>query len=451
MEGYKIEEFFKDKKITLMGLGLLGRGVGDAEFLAQFGADVLVTDLKTEEELAESVSRLKKYPNIKFKLGEHNINDFTNCDMVIKSAGVPLNSLYIEKAKEAGVPVEMSTALFVRLSGVKTVGVTGTRGKSTTTHLIYEILKEAEEDVILGGNVQGISTLSMLPNVNKNTIAILELDSWQLQGFGESEISPSISVFTNFYPDHLNYYDTIGLYFADKANVFKYQKEGDVLIIGEQVTREIKERGYTPPSKVIEVEAVDIVEKANLKIKGNHNKKNANFAACAVEALGIKEDIIESVLEKFEGVEGRMQKIDEIKGHEIYNDTTSTTPEALSVALETLSKDRKIVLIAGGYDKGLDMQKAASAINKYCSFVSFLRGTGTERFLNEYKIEVSFKVFDNLEETLDKAIKEAQKNEPIILSPGFASFGIFKNEFDRGEKFKKLVEAAKNSGIFNNE
>src|SRR5262245_18832126 len=134
-------EFFRDKKVTLMGLGLLGRGVGDAEFLAQCGAEVLATDLKKEEELAPSVDYLKKkYSNISFRLGRHVIEDFVNCDMVIKAAGVPLDSEFIAAARQKFIPVYMTGALFAKFAieaGVKLIGVTGTRGKSTITHMIY--------------------------------------------------------------------------------------------------------------------------------------------------------------------------------------------------------------------------------------------------------------------------------------------------------------------------
>lgn len=197
---------FKGKKITLMGLGLLGRGVGDAEFLAECGAELLVTDLKTEEQLAESLERLARFSNITYVLGEHRLEDFQKCDMVLKAAGVPFDSPYIAEAKKNNVRVEMSGALFARLSGIPIIGITGSRGKSTTTQLIYHTLTRATEGgtVHLGGNVRGVSNLQLLKNVEEGDIAVMELDSWQLQGFGEAGISPHISVFTNLLPDHMN-------------------------------------------------------------------------------------------------------------------------------------------------------------------------------------------------------------------------------------------------------
>jgi UDP-N-acetylmuramoylalanine--D-glutamate ligase len=212
------ENYFKNKRITLMGLGLLGRGVGDARFLASLGADLIVTDLKTEAELAPSVDQLKEFSNITFHLGGHRLEDFKDRDLVIKAPNTPLNSPFIAEAKKNNIPVRMSADLFAEFAGVPIIGVTGTRGKSTVSHLIAHILKTAGHSVLLGGNVQGVSNLSLLPQVTSDTTLVLELDSWQLQGFGEAKISPHISVFTTFFPDHMNYYgDDMKRYFADKA------------------------------------------------------------------------------------------------------------------------------------------------------------------------------------------------------------------------------------------
>src|SRR3990167_8471872 len=156
---------FRDKKITVMGLGLLGRGVGDTKYLAECGADLVVTDLKTREHLAESVIQLEHFKNIQFVLGEHRIEDFRDRDLILKAAGVPLDSIYIAEAKKNNIPVRMSADLFAELSGVTCIGVTGTRGKSTVAEMIYEILKTADRKVLLGGNVRGVSNLELLKEV----------------------------------------------------------------------------------------------------------------------------------------------------------------------------------------------------------------------------------------------------------------------------------------------
>ena len=143
MRDEDIKKLFSGKKITLMGLGLLGRGIGDAEFLASAGAELIVTDLKSETELAPSVAQLKNFPNIIYHLGGHQMEDFENRDMILRAPNAPLDSPFIARARECGVPIEMDASLFAKLSGATVVGITGTRGKSTVTHLIYEMAKMA--------------------------------------------------------------------------------------------------------------------------------------------------------------------------------------------------------------------------------------------------------------------------------------------------------------------
>ena len=201
--------YFKGKRVTVMGLGLLG-GVGDIAFLAESGADIIATDLKNEADLKPSLDILRKYPNIRFTLGKHELADFKKRDLVIKAPGCPLDSIYIAEARKQGTEVTMWSALFARFAreaGATIVGVTGTRGKTTVTAMIVAILREAGKSVVEGGNVQGTSVLPQFASVTSSTIAVLELDSWKLQGFGEARISPDIAVFTTFYEDHLNYYN----------------------------------------------------------------------------------------------------------------------------------------------------------------------------------------------------------------------------------------------------
>src|SRR3989338_1175528 len=415
---------FKDKKITVLGLGLLGRGAGDVEFLAKCGAKVLVTDKKSESELAESVNKLKLFPNVTFRLGRHDEKDFTNCDMVIKAAGVPLNSPEIAAARKAGVEVAMSTALFAKYAmeaESKIVGVTGTRGKSTVSHMIYHCLHEAgkhlglnraegavgrtirQRRIVLGGNVRDVSTLAMLPDVEKGDIAVLELDSWQLQGFGDLKISPHVAVFTNLYPDHRDYYPDMETYFLDKANIFKNQsrrqgvgtptsdspvgaggasgKSGDYLFFGSSIAESV--RAEKPSVEAIVPHALPTDWK--LKIIGEHNRQNAALAVAALRALGLSESGIQKGVESFEGLEGRLQFAGTVNGVKIYNDTSATTPEAAIVALRSVGdkQNRKVVLIIGGDEKNLDMSGLIAEIPKWCSKVVLFKERGTERIRDE--------------------------------------------------------------------
>ncbi|MFA6279137.1 MAG: UDP-N-acetylmuramoyl-L-alanine--D-glutamate ligase [Candidatus Paceibacterota bacterium] len=430
--------YFRDKKITVMGLGLLGRGVGDARYLAECGAELIVTDLKTREQLAESVAQLEVFSNITFVLGKHRLEDFNNRDMILKAAGVPLNSVYIAEAEKNNIPVRMSADLFVEISCITCIGVTGTRGKSTVTHMLHAILKAAGRKVLLGGNVRGVSTLSLLNEVTSEHIAVLELDSWQLQGFGEARISPHVAVFTTLYQDHLNYYDKRPeQYLADKANIFLYQKSGDVLVLGKQCAAIIIEK-YADKidSKTIVADELKLPDTWTLKIPGLHNRYDAALALAAARALEIDDEISRKALESFAGVPGRLELVREVYGIKIYNDTTATTPEATLAALYALDPAHT-VLIMGGADKNLDMSALIPQLT-VVKYVALLSGTGTERIRSELPASP---VYDALAPAVADAFAHAESGDTILFSPAFASFGMFKNEFDRGDQFNALVQA----------
>lgn len=428
------KDFFNHKRITLMGLGLLGRGIGDATFLSACGAQLLVTDRKSKEELGPALDELKAYKTITYVLGEHRLEDFKNCDMVIKAAGVPLDSPYVAEARKSGVPVYMTTALFAKFAqevGAMLVGVTGTRGKSTTAHLIHHAIKCAGKRVHLGGNIRGISTLALLPEIQKGDIVVLELDSWQLQGFRDLKISPHIAVFTNLLDDHLDYYNgDLEAYFWDKANIFVYQKSGDRLLVGAQVLSRVQ--ATLPP--VQPMVPPPLPSSLRLKLLGEHNRQNAALAAAALRILGLSEDKITTGLQSFEPIEGRLQHLCNIGEVQVYNDNNATTPDATVAALQAFS-GKKITLIAGGSDKGLALDEMAQAIADSTAIAVLLPGTGTERLkpLLKTYVEVA-----SMEEAVTKGLDAG--NEVLLMSPGFASFGLFKNEYDRSDQFVKAVK-----------
>ena len=421
-------DYFKGKKITLMGLGLLGRGINDAKFLAEMGAELIVTDLKTAEQLETSLKQLKKYSQIKFVLGEHRLEDFKDRDFILRAANVPLDSIHLAEARKNGIPIKMDASWFAELApaGVTLIGITGTRGKSTTTQMIYEILTQGHR-VFLGGNVKGVATLPLLKKVKTGDILVLELDSWQLQGFGEEQISPQIAVFTNFFPDHLNYYKgDMKQYLADKENIFKYQKAGDTLIRGESVEK--------------------LPKSWKLKVLGEHNRVNAACAVAVARALKIPDKMIRKTIENFTGVAGRLELIRTKRGVKYYNDTTATSPEAVIAALEALGDPKKIILIAGGADKNFPEESVANLVNKLLKVkqVILLPGTGTEKVKGQNS---KFEEVRDLAEAVKVAQNKAKTGDTVILSPGFASFGPppggFKNEYDRGAQFNKLIKQLK--------
>ena len=439
-----------------MGLGILGRGLGYTKFLAECGADLIVTDLKTKKQLETSVRALKKLKNITYRLGEHKLEDFKGRDMVIKAAGVPLDSIFIKEAQKNKIPVEMDVSLFAKLAPkVKIVGVTGTRGKSMVTALIYEILKQNEKwlgrNVYIGGNVRGVATLPLLKKVKVNDILVCELDSWQLQGFGDIKISPQISVFTSFMPDHMNYYhNSMEKYFKDKANIFKYHKKNDILIIRPGMKKFINRKKVK--GKLAIVNAKD-TEKLKFSVPGKFQQENL---ACAIEVakqFNISVSKINQALKNFKGLEGRLQYVKTIsKGVKIYNDNNATTPEATIAGIQALSdvgrpfrtsnvrNDKRIILICGGADKKLPLDDFVKVLDKYCKAVIMIPGTGTDKLVSSARVLVYSKYVRDLKEAVKEAVKQSKKGDIILFSPAFASFGQFNNEYERNDLFIKLVK-----------
>ncbi len=423
-----------------MGLGLLGRGVGDARYLASQGAELIITDLKSGEDLATSIEALSAFPNITYVLGEHRLEDFRDRDFILKAAGVPLDSIYIEEARKAGVPIKMSASWFKELSGVPVIGITGTRGKSTVTHMLESILKEAGGNILLGGNVRGVSTLALLEEATPEHTALFELDSWQLQGFGEDRISPELAIFTTFYPDHLSYYKgDIDAYLADKANIFLNQKPEDTLILGEQMALTVidKYEQYIA-SKIVVAGEKTMPDDWYLLVPGAHNRYDAAVALAAARALGVDDAVSKKALESFLGVPGRLELVALKDGVPFYNDTNSTTPEATIVALHALAEEEgaRIILIMGGHDKGLEMKNLVELVGETTKHVVLLAGSGTDRLT---KVLPEAPVYNSLEEAMEDARAHAVSGDIILLSPAFASFGMFKNEYDRGDAFTALV------------
>lgn len=438
-------DYFKGKKITVLGLGLLGRGIGDVAFMAEAGAELIVTDLKSKEELASSLAHLSSYSDITYVLGEHRKEDFENRDFILVGAGVPMDSKYLRYAREANVPLKQSAALFAELSGIPIVGVTGTRGKTTVTQMIHHTLSVATgEPILLGGNIRGVSNLQLLTEVHEGSLCVMELDSWQLQGFGWAGISPQIAVFTNFMEDHMNYYHgDMTAYFLDKANIFKNQEGTGVLVTTPEVFEYAKGKGLTLQQEVILADSSVMPEDCLLAMPGEHNRLNAALAYEALKAISLSDDMIFEGLASFGGVEGRLQYVKSVDNVRIYNDNNATTPAATIAALEALDLGNKnIILIAGGAYKEVDPLPLVASARKHCKSVILIPGTGTDMLINalsEVDDSVQSLVVENLEQAIEEARLVAENGDIILFSPAFASFGVYANEYERNDEFMTLV------------
>ncbi len=456
--------YFTGKKVTVMGLGLLGRGVGDARFLAEAGAMVTVTDMKSTSELASSIAALSDYPNITFVLGEHRTEDFTTADMVLVAAGVPMDSPYVASAREAGVKCVQSAALFAELSGVPVIGVTGTRGKTTVTMMIHHVLSYVTgEKILLGGNIRGVSNLQLLKEVKEDSLCVMELDSWQLQGWGWAVISPQIAVFTSFMEDHLNYYtrggkthdEAMEAYFTDKAQIFLHQEESGTLVTTPAVFEWIKKvfPHHTLGQEIVLADVSVLPEDMLLAMPGEHNRQNAALATEALRAVGLDDEAIFDGLATFPGVEGRLQLVATRDDVRIYNDNNATTPQATIVALEALDLGNKnIILIAGGADKNIEVTPLAYAITQHCKNVFLLPGSGTEILLPYLDGgEVGVSIMADLAGAFAEATRLAGNGDIILFSPAFASFSQYKNEYERNDEFVRLVDTFIDQGFYSSQ
>ncbi|MCA1959631.1 MAG: UDP-N-acetylmuramoyl-L-alanine--D-glutamate ligase [Desulfomonile sp.] len=435
-----IKALFDGKRITVMGLGLLGRGLGDTLFLIRSGARVTVTDLKTEQELAESVKKLQGLP-CTLKFGGHDPADFTDADMVLRNADVPRSSEFLRIAAANGVPVEMDESLFCKNFRGTVVGITGTRGKTTTTVLVHRILQAAGHRAFLSGNLLGCATLPLLEQAGPQDIVVLELSSWQLQGFHDARISPHASIFTNVYPDHLNRYSSMDEYIADKKAVYLYQRDGDFCLFNREQPECAAMADEAPAGRRF-FSVSDVPSQWNIRLPGRHNLENIAAAIGLARLMGVPDEVIRPAVESFNGVEHRLQWLGKKEGIVFVNDSTSTTPAAGLAALEALS-GRSILLIAGGSHKNLDLVPFAKAAAERCKRIALLEGTATDALHEGLAASgAADKIvgrFDAMAPAVDALLSHARPGDVMLLSPACASFGMFRNEYHRGETFMALV------------
>lgn len=463
-----MKKLFENKKVTVMGIGLHGGAIEAIKWLVSQGAKVVATDKKNEKELRSSLKKLENIKNLTIVTGQHRMEDFEAVDMVVKNPAIPWNDKYIQAALKKKVPVEMDSGLFFKFcSSKKIIGVTGTKGKTTVSMLIAHILESAGKKVVRVGIGQE-SVLGKLKEISdENVWVVFELSSWRLSALERLKKSPQIALITNIYPDHLNYYPTMDDYVADKKNIFKYQEAEDFLFLNRDnehwekfQSEAIGQVGYFSFEKTDENLCVyvenDEIKYSNggyagvicsvkdLVLRGSHNLHNALAASLAGVAIGILPKKIKEALKTFSPIAHRLEFVAEIEKVSYYNDSAATTPEATVAAVNSFS--RPIVLICGGADKKLELSGMAREIsqNELVEKIVLLKGTATEALENFLKQEGGWgKVagtFDDFESAVEMASQSAREDSLVLLSPGCASFGMFANEFDRGDQFKEIVK-----------
>ena len=406
-----MKKLFKNQKVIVMGLGLHGGGVGVANFFISQGAKVLITDLKTKSQLKESLAKLKTRSELTrsdLVLGKHRIEDFRNADLIIKNPDVPSNSKFLKIARGNKIPIKSDIQLFFELCPAEIIGITGTKGKSTVSTLTAELLKE-EYHTVLAGNI-GVSPLEFLDDIKKNSKVVLELSSFILE---DLQISPHIAVITNLFPDHLNRYKNFNEYTKAKKNIFKYQDENDVLILNKDL------KNITSKSKIVYFDG-----------------ENNSAAIAVAKEYKVPMKKIERVITTFKGVPHRQEFVADKKGVKYYNDTSATNPGSVKYAL---NKFENIILVAGGESKKLNYRALAKDIQESVKHLILLPGSASDLIERDLKKFPLHRV-KSMKMAVKKASMLAEKGDTVILSPGAASFNLFKNEFDRGNQFKKEVK-----------
>ena len=453
-------------KVTVMGLGLHGGGAMSARFFAEHGAEVTVTDAKSEDELKSSVRSLEDLPNIRFVLGRHNIEDFEAADLVIKNPGVKLEgNEYLARAKS----IETDISVFLRLAQARIAAVTGSKGKSSTASAIHFGLEAAGAKSFLGGNIT-VSPLSFLKEADQDSVVVLELSSWQLADLrGRSLLKPAVAVITPIMPDHQNWYGSMAEYVADKKLIYADMDEGDVLVCnfddewGKTFAREAKSRVafYSahpfPEGASAGRESLSWLEAdgsgrawhkggvctlfpTQTAVQGRHMKANLLAAGSALVSLGLEPRQIADSLARFPGIPHRLELFLQKDGVSWYNDSAATIPEAAAQALSAF--ESPVVLVCGGTDKNLNFAPLAAVMHRAKRAI-LLSGSGTKKLIPLLRDNgVAFDgPFGDIGQAAAAAAKAAEPGDCVVFSPGAASFELFRNEFDRGDKFKAAVLA----------
>lgn len=429
---------FEGKKVLIMGLGLLGGGVGAARFFATHGAQVTVTDLKSKNQLLPSIEKLKGLA-IRYVLGRHRKKDFQETDLVIRNPDVLKDSPYLEVARRHGIPIEMAESFFVEHCPSRVLGVTGTRGKTTTACLIAKMLKDAGFKVLLAGNIPGVSTFNFLDKITPKTYLVLELSSWQLQGFSDAKISPVISVIINIYPEHLNHYKTLRDYIEDKKNIFRYQNKKDYLVLNKN-NKYTKEFAKESRAQVFLFGQEDVPSGWSLKLPGTHNRENVAAAIIVGKILGLPPKSIRKTMESFNPLPYHLEQVRRIRKITFINDGVSTSPQATVAAIQCFN--RPVLLILGGNDKLLDFGGLGSLVDKKVKAVFFMEGTATPKIRKAISKKGLIKgSFDNLKDTVRACYKYARPGDVILFSPAATSFNWFNNIYHRSLKFEKIVKS----------
>lgn len=454
----KFNESVKNKKIAIIGLGV--SNIPLLDYFYNLKAKVTVFDNREKQMIPEEImKKISKY-SFNYVFGKDNLSKLVGFDIIFRSPSCMPNIPELQKAVSEGAMLTSEIEMLMELCPGTIIGVTGSDGKTTTTSLIYEILKQNGYKCYLGGNI-GYPLFTKLDEMMPEDIIILELSSFQLMNM---KISPKISVITNISPNHLNIHSSYEEYIDAKKNIFRFQDEDGIVVLNydNKITRECskeakgkviffssKEKisdGFIVDGNIIKesVEAIrrHILDVNDIKLRGVHNYENVCAALAATKTL-VDYDLSAKTIENFNGVQHRLELVRVLNGVKWYNDSIGTSPTRTIAGLKSFKED--IILIAGGYDKHLDYTPIAKPIlEKVKSLI--LVGQTSGKIFEAVKEEsekqnkkIDTYICETLEETIKIANKVAKKGQIVLFSPASASFDMFKNFEERGDKFKEIV------------
>lgn len=445
----------KNKQVLVMGLGSFGGGADSAAFACGQGAQVTVTDLADEAKLGETIRSLKEYP-IQWRLGGHDEEDFRGADVVIVNPAVPPDNPYLQIARRAGAVISSQVQLFFERCPAKTVAVTGSNGKSTTTALTAHLLEMGVgqegvdyDRVYLSGNIGNRPLLGLLEHLTERDIVVIEISSFQLEQLAQSRLGPDVAVLTNLSPNHLDRHGTFEAYCAAKENIFAWQrldeKNPAVSILNAEDPLCLQWYAkYSGQSgrRCILFRAEDITEtfREHFALPGRVNLQNLAAALAAAEVFRVNPERLRKGITSFKGLENRMQLVAETDGVRWYDDSKATTPISTMAALNGMEEPK--ILIAGGYDKGISFDELGQCIARRCKAVVLIGQTAGKiavAIKNAGRSDVIVQNAKDMPEAVCLCSKMAQKGDVVLMSPACASYDMFKNYQERGKVFREAV------------
>ena len=431
---------FKGKKVAVIGLGIEGRDA--INFLLEKGADVTLFDKNEVSDL--SFDGIDK-DRIGIVAGENYLKDgLSGFEFVVRSPGVYRFIPEIVEAESRGVEITSAIKIFFEECPAKIIGVTGTKGKGTTSTLIYEILKSAGKDVYLSGNI-GKPYLGLLPALKEDSWVVLEMSSFQLM---DMKVSPHISVVLNITEDHLDWHKDRNEYVSAKANIVKYQSQSDFAVVNEEYETSRNFANLTKAmSTLFSKDKLEAKFKEGLLLRGEHNLENIAAAVTVGKCIGVSEETILETVRNFKGLEHRLELVAEVDGKTFYNDSFATGPQPTIAAVNSFTEPETLIL--GGSDKGLDYKELGNAIAAKGNVKSVIVIGDTRKKISEALdgegagINILDLEYSPMDEIVKKAFEITPDGGVIVLSPGAASFDMFENYKDRGVQFKNSVAKLK--------